>query len=355
MFGERLFRARAASGLSMRELGVLAGVSANMIKKYEHNESMPGSAVLLKISRALGVRNEYFFRPTTIELKEIEYRKRSNLTKKALTRIHADIIDQVERWMELAALWPHFPVPTFTAPRFTTRRLTNYDEVEKAANSLREEWGLGSQPVSSLIDLLERQGILVIVTQADHAEKFDGCQAKVNGMPVIVISGKWPGDRQRFTLAHELGHLVLHHRLADELDEEKACHRFAGAFLLPASTMRQRLGARRHTLEVRELYMLKQEAGLSMMACVYRAADLGIISDQTRQKLFMLFSLRHWRTLEPGEACPPEETSLFAQLVFRGLGEGIISESKAAELLGISLSQFHRARKLESPDVDSYQ
>lgn len=355
MFGERLFRARAASGLSMKELALLAGVSANMIKKYEHNESMPGSAVLLKMSRALGVRNEYFFRPTRVELKEVEYRKRSYLSKRALMRIHADIIDQVERWMELAALWPCFPVPAFSAPLFSTRQLTHYDDVEKVAERLREQWCLGSQPVASLIELLERQGILVIVTQADHAEKFDGCQAKVNGIPVIVISGKWPGDRQRFTLAHELGHLVLHHRLADELDEEKACHRFAGAFLLPASAMRHRLGARRHALEVRELYLLKQEAGLSMMACIYRAADLGIISDQTRQKLFMLFSMNHWRTLEPGEAYPAEITRLFPQLVFRGLGEGLLSESKAAELLGISLSQFHRTRKLESPDVDSYQ
>lgn len=355
MISERLLRARAASGLSMKELALLAGVSANMIKKYEHNQSMPGSAVLLKMARALGVRSEYFFRPTTVTLKEIEYRKRSALSQRALTRIHADIIDQVERWMELAMLWPCFPVPTFSAPLFSTRRITHYDQIEKVAESLREQWCLGSQPVSSLIDLLERQGVLIIITQADHAEKFDGCQATVNGLPVIVISGKWPGDRQRFTLAHELGHLLLHHRLADELDEEKACHRFAGAFLLPASTMRQRLGARRHALEARELYLLKQEAGLSMMACVYRAADLGIISEQVRQKLFMQFSVNHWRTLEPGEAYPAENTHLFAQLVYRGLGEGILSESKAAELLGISLSQFHRARNLESPDVSSYQ
>ena len=60
MIGERLKRARAAAGLSMQALGEQAGVSANMIKKYEHDVSMPSSSMLLKLGKALGVRSEYF-------------------------------------------------------------------------------------------------------------------------------------------------------------------------------------------------------------------------------------------------------------------------------------------------------
>lgn len=126
-------------------------------------------------------------------------------------------------------------------------------------------------------------GYLVITTPIAEGEKFDGLQASIAEQPVIVVAEQWPGDRQRFTLAHELGHLLLGGRLSAELNEEQACNRFAGAFLLPASTLRNQLGAKRHMLEIQELYLLKHEFGLSMAACLYRAKDLGIITPQTHK------------------------------------------------------------------------
>ena len=74
MFGERLLRARTAAGLSMQALAQAVGLSANMIKKYEHGVSMPSSDSLLKLAKALSVRVEYFFRPVTVQLSNIEYR-----------------------------------------------------------------------------------------------------------------------------------------------------------------------------------------------------------------------------------------------------------------------------------------
>ena len=77
------------------------------------------------------------------------------------------------------------------------------------------------------------------------SECFDGMAATVDGIPVVVVGRGWPGDRQRFTLAHELGHLVLHGRLASDVDEEAAANRFAGAFLAPADEVRKELGEKR--------------------------------------------------------------------------------------------------------------
>ena len=96
---------------------------------------------------------------------------------------------------------------------------------------------------------------------------------------------------------------------------------------------------------------LKHEYGLSMQSCLYRAADLGIISQAVREHLFVQFSKQGWRTQEPGKPYPSETTLLFQQLVYRALGEGIIGESKAAELLSIPVIQFHQTRKLESLDA----
>ncbi|MCO7633670.1 XRE family transcriptional regulator [Pseudomonas guariconensis] len=355
MIGERLKRARAAAGLSMQALGDQVGVSANMIKKYEHDQSMPSSGVLIRLSKALSVRAEYFFRPTKIELSGVEYRKRPSTPKATLKRIEADVLDQAERWQELINLWPEFPVRAFTVPAGLVPQVSALEQVDEVADHVRAEWDLGLSPIPGLIDVLESRGILVIITDVDAQAKFDGLQASVAGQPVIVVSAKWPGDRQRFTLAHELGHLLLHGRLADELDEEKACNRFASAFLIPARAMRQQLGDKRHMLEMRELYLLKSEYGLSMQGCLYRAGDLGIIAKNVRERLFMVFVKQGWRKEEPGQPYRQESTRLFQQLVYRALGEGILSESKAAELLGVTVFQFHQARKLELLDAVAHQ
>ena len=222
MIGERIKRARAAAGLSMQALGKQVGVSANMIKKYEHNVSMPGSAVLIKLGKALGVRSEYFFRPVNVTLSGVKYRKRSDTPAAVLKRIEADVLDQAERWQELANLWPIFPVPAFTGIEGISERITTLEEVEQVADKLRESWQSGLNPLPDMVDVLEAHGVLVIITDVSEMDKFDGLQAKVAEQPVVVVSSNWPGDRQRFTLAHELGHLLLDNRLTSELDHEKA-------------------------------------------------------------------------------------------------------------------------------------
>lgn len=349
MIGERLYRARSANGLSMQALGTAAGISANMIKKYEHNQSMPSSGVLIKLAKALNVRSEYFFRPYRVELKDIEYRKHATTPAGLLKRIEADVIDQAERWLELDNLWPAFPVADFIAPFPDVQPLCCEEDIEAAAERLRTCWQLGSVPISDLIDLLETRGILVIVTDMGEQTRFDGLQAEIAGKPTIVVSAYWPGDRQRFTLAHELGHLLLRGRLSPGMNEENACDRFAAAFLLPAGSARLQIGEYRHHIEARELYLLKQEYGISMTACLHRLLNLGVIGTTLHKKMVAHFSHQGWHLAEPGLPYPRESTFLFQQLVYRALGEGIIGESKAAELLGLSLSAFHQARKLEPP------
>ncbi|MBV1788455.1 XRE family transcriptional regulator [Marinobacterium sp. D7] len=346
MIGERLKRARAASGLSMDKLGKAVGVSSNMIKKYEHDQSMPSSSVLIKLADELGVRAEFFFRPNRIRLSGVEYRKRASTPKKILDRIAADVLDQAERWFELKNLWPEFPVPEFSLPA-DIPVVESLDDIEQVSLALRQEWQLGLNPLPELIDLLESKGVLVILTESDQADKFDGLQAQIERQPVMVVSSQWPGCRQRFTLAHELGHLLLHGRLPGHLDEEKACNRFASSFLLPAIGAFEHLGHKRQNIDWKELYLLKQEYGLSMAGSLYRCKDLGIISAERYKSLTIEFSRRGWKREEPGEPYPAERTQLFEQLVYRGAGEGLISDSKAAELLLMPQAMFRKSKMME--------
>jgi len=145
-------------------------------------------------------------------------------------------------------------------------------------------------------------------------------------------------------MAHELGHLIL--KTPEEGDKrrrEKPTMRFAGAFLVPAEVVKKELGNNRSQIKLEELHLLKHKYGLSMSAWVYRAKDLGIFSPALIQRFYMIFHREGWSEKEPGNPYPPEPSpTRLKQLVYRAFGEEIISETKAAELLGQSLAKFRQ-------------
>jgi Zn-dependent peptidase ImmA (M78 family)/DNA-binding XRE family transcriptional regulator len=355
MIGERIKKARTAAGLPLRELAEKAGVSAMAISKYETGKSTPSSGVLLSLSNALGVPVEYFLRTERVELEEVEYRKHTKLPKKLLRQIEGDVIEQVERYLELEHVFPTLPIKPFKIPDNLPERINDYADIEVVADRVREAWDLGSNPIPELTDTLEENGIKVFQTKLFHGNRFDGLAATVNGMPIIVVGEEWPGDRQRFTLAHELGHLLMKGRLSNALDEEKASNRFAGAFLVAKSVVFNELGQHRRWLEPQELCVLKKVYGFSMGGWMHRANDLGILADVHYQMMVRLFRARNWHKKEPCEDYPREKTQLFTQLVYHALAEDLIGESKAAELLRVPLKQFHSLRNMDRAGKVTHQ
>jgi Zn-dependent peptidase ImmA (M78 family) len=168
---------------------------------------------------------------------------------------------------------------------------------------------------------------------------FDACTFFYDDdTPVIAVRRGIPGDRQRFNAAHELGHIMLD--ATQEGQEEKAAHRFAAAFLVPEQAARMELGMARHYLEPHELLLLKRKYGLSMAAWIYRAKDLGILSEHEVTRMWRDFRTRGWHKQEPGEPFPAEEPTRLRRLTWRLVAEDVISRSRAAELLGERLSVF---------------
>jgi Zn-dependent peptidase ImmA (M78 family) len=354
MLAQRIERARKTSGFSLRDLAAKIGVSQTAINKYERGILTPDSTMLIKLAKALDVKVGYFLRSTTLELEKPEYRKKSSISAKQLRMIEGEILDLIERRMELESLFPKPPVQEFMTPDNLPARIASLDAIEEVAKLVRKEWELGLNPIPELVDVLESNGIRVFQIIESGESKFDGLAAKVNGQRIIVISTKWSGDRQRFTMAHELGHLILEGRLANDIDEERASDRFAGAFLLPQDSIISELGEYRNRLELQELLMLKQEYGISMSGILYRAKDLGIIKQVYHKQLMIEFSKRGWRKKEP-KPYPAEIPHHFKQLVFHALAEEYISESKAAELMDMSIYEFYRLRMIEDGHAASDQ
>jgi transcriptional regulator with XRE-family HTH domain len=341
--GQRIKQARKAGNLSMRELAELAHISPMAISKYERDQDTPSSGVLLRLAQSLDASIDFFFRPMTATITLQAYRKHSVLGTKEQEAIQMHIQEWLERYLETEELFPgeHSPI---ILPSYDVQSL---NQIEDVATNLRKVWKLGLDPIENLTQLLEDQGIKVgLVNGFEH---FDACTFLANSVPVIVSKADLPGDRQRFNLAHELGHLVL--RIVGELDPEDASHRFVGAFLVPMEAARFELGSKRSTLDMNELYLLKHKYGLSMQAWIFRARDLEIITPSSARQLFQRFRANSWHRREPGDEYPSEKPLRMERLIYRTLAEDMISRSKAQELLGGPLQKHWMAEVLQSNNV----
>ena len=345
MIGKRLKLSRVSAGLSLRELSDKIGnlVSAQAIGKYEHDEMMPGSKVLIALAQALGVSVNYLVSEGLINLDGVEFRKNGITSEKEEASIEAAVLSAVERYLEIEDI-VNATSQEWKQPQGFPFPVHEIADAESAALSLRAHWNLGSDPIPNLVEFLEEEGIKVVALSL--TENVSGLVCKVlrregSDVPVIILNQDDTGERQRFTLAHELGHLLLD--LSEGVDEEKTSNRFAGAFLMPADILRAEVGKHRHSISLGELFQLKKIFGVSVQSITYRCKDLGIIDNALYQWLFEVFKERGWRNPPYQEPLPVERVhpSRFKRLCFRALAEDAVSEAKAAELLGISVRQLN--------------
>jgi Zn-dependent peptidase ImmA (M78 family)/transcriptional regulator with XRE-family HTH domain len=345
MIGRKLKVARSAAGLSLRALSdaIDGRVSAQAIGKYERDEDMPSSGVLLVIADALAISVDYLLSAEELVLEGVDFRKKAVASVREEAQLEARTIHLLERYLSLEDMLGLKSVD-WEQPRSAPHPVADVRDAEDAARSVRDDWGLGNDPIPKLAELLEERGIKVLSLELDD---IDGLAAKVrrkdrSSARVIVIKQSSWSERKRFNLAHELGHMVL--APDPGVDEEKAAHRFAGAFLMPADVLRSEVGAHRSSISIGEFAALKERFGVSIQALAYRCKDLGIINQTAFAKLFRVFAERGWRTFpfaEPGTIEPAaEEPRRFERLCYRALAENVIGEARAAELLNISVREL---------------
>lgn len=333
MIGDRIRQARLAAGLTQDELVARLAeqgqrITKAGISKYELNKSMPKASFVLALARSLGVRSSYFLQEPTVSAEWLAFRKHARLPEKAQDQIRATALNIAEGQLWLrSTLYPRERLQLPTLP------IRSLDEAEAAAEKLRARWGLGEAPIESVTQTTEDHGGVVIGWES-NAGAFDGLAGWLNKeAPVIVTNTAVAPDRRRFTLAHELAHLLMGKRPASDEDEaERLAHRFAGAFLVPAAVARRELGERRRHLSLDELALLKLKYGMSLQAWVHRAHDLGIIDRALYDALYEEIKRRGWKEREEPECEAAEEPARLKQMTLRALSEGIITEERALQL-----------------------
>lgn len=337
----RIRRARLAQGLSLDELACRLGdITKQGLSKFESGALAPNSTRLIQLAKVLGVKPEYFLRKDTLALAPLEFRKLAKMPAYRQDQVRELMRDHLERYVSLERSLD-IDVSDKLLPRHSISVATP-EHAEQAALQVRGQWGIGSDAIANLTDLLENYGFKVVLL--DVSEDFDGaCASTIDDKNVLLaLNGDRPGDRMRFTAAHELGHWVMAFPDAmAEKDRERCCHRFAAAFLFPADQVHLEFGdQRRQRVHFQEILNAKQSYGVSMNMIIFRLKDLGLIGQSDYQKLFIDFSQRGWRKKEP-DALPPERPRRFESLVYRGLAEEVFTLSRAAELLQIPLAQLN--------------
>ena len=343
MFSERLKLARKRSGLSLRALSSRIGgiVSAQAIGKYERGAMMSSSTVAIALATALDVSMSYLLSPSNVSLASVEFRKLASTSARERAAVEGEVLDHVDRYLQVEELLG-VASSMREEPSGAPYGIDTVEDAEPAALSVRLAWNLGSDPILDMTELLEERGIKVLKLPLPRSVDGLTCYVRrVDGadVPVVVCSTAKSIERQRFTIAHELGHMVLD--IPPGVPEEKACHRFAGAFLAPQEELMREVGRRRFNFGFGELIELKRMFGISAAALVMRMRDLGIITEATGVGIFRGIG-RSWRRDEP---CPLERTESprrFRRLCLRALAEQEISESKAAELLRLRVSEIER-------------
>lgn len=343
-FPQRLAGARKMSGLSLRALSerMRKVVSYQTLNNWEKGKGgeLPEMPVLQALASALSVRLDFFFEPIRAEIAQPEFRKRKSKLK---VKEEGSLLEQaqigLDRYLELEEI---AGASTKVANPLQGWPVQRVEDAEAAAEWLRDEWDLGGNPIPQVVEMLEERGIRVL--EADAPVSFDGLAAWAGDIPFMLVNRKVKDTcRLRFTLLHELGHLLLEIPEAVEPKEvERLCNRFASALLFPAEGFRAHFGERRRHITLQELISLKEEWGVSIAALAYRAKDLGILSEDGHRRFSINLGQRGFKKEEPGAYAMAERPQRFRQIALRSFAEEIISGTKAASLLNLPYDVFLR-------------
>ncbi len=339
IFAYRLKNARLMNGFSLQDLAEKVGVSKPMIAKYEKAQSMPDSPHLILLAQMLGVKPDYFFQPASISLNHVNFRKKSKYSEKQIKSLKAKILSQMENYLgieDVLAIQSEFTNP------LKDYEISGGADIEITAVELRKIWNLGDDPIYNVITLLESNEIKVIEIDEPDQDLFDGVSALIdNKYPIIAINKNFPVERKRFTLLHELGHLVLNLTHFNEKEQENHCHRFAGAMLLPQNTIIKEIGNYRDHLSLNELFNFQKLYGISVSAIIYRLTDLDVISDAKKRRYFVdRNSIPGFKeSVDRVRFSGDESSGRFISLVYRALSQEIITISKASSLLNNSIEE----------------
>ncbi|GAB33366.1 helix-turn-helix domain-containing protein [Gordonia otitidis] len=315
---------RVARGMTQSELSKRTGISQGVLSKAESGVLLLDDERLTTLADALSVPVKLIVVPVS-EIGSSPYvfhRKRSTLPVSKANQLRAELdLTHLQVAGILGERAPELRLPRLPLPE------DGFDSPEDIARNVRAVLGLPEGPALPLVPALERAGV-VVVARPLGSTRIDAIVSWPEGRrPLVLLGDHAPADRQRFTLAHELAHAVMHQVPTE--DQESEADRFASELLMPASAVRAQMDG----LTVPKLAKLKSEWGVSMAALLRRGRDLGGIGDARYRALNIELSRAGYRKNEPVRVLP-EVPTLLPRVIQERLsaGESVAEIARSAQM-----------------------
>jgi len=258
------------------------------------------------------------------------HRKQQALGQVTLQRIHADV--NLTRMRVARLLRGIDMVPRYKFPSIEVEELGTPEEVARA---VRAYWRLPMGPVANMMRVLENAGALIVRTDL-YSPRISAISISAPGSPpLFVLNEGMSADRERFTLAHETGHITMHDMPEKPEDAEREADAFGAEFLMPASEIRPEL----RNIDMAKAAQLKLRWKAAMSAIIRRARDLGQIDEARYTSLNVQISQRGWRKIEPVEL-EREEPSLISQVIAVHHEQHAYSTKELALLTGLFQNEY---------------
>lgn len=284
----RITEAREARALSMGDLADSIGVTRQSVSKYERGIINPSPDVIQSISNKLDFPIEFFYKneiASTTRSSSLFFRSKSNIAKKVKTACKHQIkwTDELKKQLGNYVNFTEREVPTID----WNYEDLSFEDIEELALSVRHDWGLGDDPIKDIIGALENKGIIVsqfAVNAYCSFKGIDAFSAWKDATPYILYhSVQKSAVRTRFSILHELGHLIMHSSISDEDSIKKdvldfadmQADRFAAAFLLPSTSFPKDV----HGTSLTSLEIIKRKWEAAMSTIIKRCETLELLSE----------------------------------------------------------------------------
>jgi len=313
---DRIKQARELAGLTQEKLAELVGVKQAWIAKVENGRKAPSSELMAAIAHHTSMPLAFFAQDSILELGEgtLLFRAKASITRRQEieAKRHAEVV--LEFALRLASNFNVLPVilePLKENP-------------SEAAQIVRKKLGFDDvSPIPHLIRAVEKAGAFVLgVPHLEDRYAFANWAGRDQSIPLIAIADGTSADRLRFSVAHELGHLILHNRcfVVEDKKIENEAHEFAAEFLAPEKGIKRELMGGKVTIE--RLGELKLRWGISIQALLRRSFELSVITERQYRYMLQQIGMRGWRTQEPVQyEIPLEKPRLIRQMAEALYGE----------------------------------
>lgn len=328
--------ARQLRKINQADLAKLASISQGHLSKIENGLIEPSEPTLKQIARILGFPQRFFYQPDRIYGLPLSfhpmYRKKTTIGQHILESIQAELnirIMHLRRLIKSVDLKKQFPMPKI--------EIDEYDsDIEKIAEVIRRTWLLPKGPLQNLTECVEQTGCIVMWCDFSNAP-IDGASYQIPDLPqCIFLNQKQPPDRMRFSLAHEVGHLVMHRIPTPEMEDQ--ANRFASALLMPVADIR---GALMGRITLPAIAPLKPVWRVSMQALVMKARAIGLISPNQNRYLWQRINTGKLRYHESPELnFDYEEVKILPAIFRRHIEDLGYSSAEIAEILYLNHNEL---------------